>query len=136
MPPPCPGLSPPDPARAMYIPPAGSHAIPRGAARPLATRLIPPLLAIGGVGVPVCAATEAAMGSSASTTRTRTRNLCSMTTSPSNPAGLEARCGSGLPVLDSLDNDGALHAGVVLADVGVGAGGGEGEGVALSRVEV
>src|SRR5215213_10973065 len=60
MAPPCPGTSPPDPARATYIPPAGSHAIPRGPARPLATRLIPPPpAAAGGIDVAVCAATEA-----------------------------------------------------------------------------
>src|SRR5829696_6503887 len=53
MPLPWPGTSPADPARATYIPPAGSHAIPRGPARPLATRLIPPPpAAAGGIGVP------------------------------------------------------------------------------------
>src|SRR5215212_12069376 len=110
MPPPCPGTSPPDPARATYIPPAGSHAIPRGPASPLATRLIPPLSIAMGVGVPDCAATEAATGRSASTTRTRVMNLRGMATSP------------GKPVLSLLDDDGAGHPSVVLAGVGIVAG--------------
>src|SRR5215213_1169617 len=86
MPEPCPGTSPPDPARATYIPPAGSHAMPRGAARPLAIRLTPPPEAAGGTGVAACAATEAATGSNASTTRTRVRTLGGMITSPREPA--------------------------------------------------
>src|SRR5215212_12214981 len=67
MPEPCPETSPPDPARATYIPPAGSHAIPRGAARPLATRVIPPTpAAAGGVGVAICAVADVVMESIAS----------------------------------------------------------------------
>src|SRR5829696_5526726 len=124
MPPPCPGTSPPDPARATYIPPAGSHAIPRGPASPLATRLIPPLSIAMGVGVPDCAATEAAMGRSASTTRTRVMNLRGMATSPDEP------------VLSLLDDDGSGHPSVVLAGVGIVAGLGEGKGERLPRVEV
>src|SRR5829696_2869740 len=83
MPAPCPGTSPADPARATYIPPAGSHAIPRGAASPLATRLIPPpRVAGGGIGVAGWAATDVVTESTASRARTRVRNLVGITISP------------------------------------------------------
>src|SRR5215213_6282382 len=83
IPAPWPGVSPPDPARATYIPPAGSHAIPRGAARPLATRVIPPPpAAAGGVGVAICAVADVVMESIASGARTRGRYLDGITISP------------------------------------------------------